>query len=143
MIYERNLKIYFTAVRLNISREKMKNKIQILNYDEDAQEADVLLLDGQFELLCYAHPYTPDDSKALNKSLSAFMTENIMRALENEYRIEKLQSGYYSYHLQGKIIDLQRRLVMVGSIVIELDNVIPKDIREGEFIEFTVMRIDL
>ena len=117
--------------------------IKILNYDEEAREADVLVTDGRFELLCYAHPFTPDDSAKHNRPLSAFIKENVMRALESEYIVEKTKHGYYSYRLQGKISDLQRRLVMVGNIVIELENVIPKDIREGEFIEFTVMRIDL
>lgn len=39
-------------------------------------------------------------------------------------------------------MDLQRRLISVGNVLIEIENVIPKDINEGEFIEFTVMRMD-
>lgn len=116
---------------------------EILHYDEESREADVFISDGQFELLCYVHPYIPDGFDKLKSPLSAYMTENVMRALENAYKTEKLQSGYYSYRLHGKIIDLQKRLVAVGHIIIELENVIPKDIGEGEFIEFTVMRIHL
>ena len=116
---------------------------EIINYDIEAQEADVLISDGQFEILCYAQPYLPETFKAPDHALSAFMTENVLRVSENEYRIKRLQNGYYSYRLQGKLIDLQKRLVMIGAIVIKIENVIPKDIREGDFIEFTVMRLDL
>lgn len=40
------------------------------------------------------------------------------------------------------MIDMNSRLVSVGNIVIELENVIPKDIVEGDYVVFTVVRID-
>ena len=116
---------------------------ELLNYDEEAHEADIVISDGQFDLLCYAHPFISGEYKELKAPLSAFMSENIMRTSENEYRIERLQDNYYAHRFHGKIIDLQKRLVTIGNIVIKLENTIPKDINEGEFIEFSAMRIDL
>ncbi len=115
---------------------------KILRYDREAKEADILISNGTFELLCYAMPYQTEDFNKSNNLLYAFMTENVMRATENSYKVKKLQNGYYSYHLQGKIIRLQKPLVTIGNILLEIDGVIPQDIKEGEFIEFTVMRID-
>ena len=66
-----------------------------------------------------------------------------MRALQNEYLVEKTGDGFYAYKLIGKLFDLKKRLVSVGEIIISLENNIPKDIDVNEFIEFEVMRIDL
>ena len=53
------------------------------------------------------------------------------------------KDGYYAYKLQGKLVDIKKRLMIIGKIVIELEDNIPKDIKENEFVELNVMRIDL
>ena len=52
------------------------------------------------------------------------------------------KDGYYAYKLQGKLVDIKKRLMIIGKIVIELEDNIPKDIK-NEFVELNVMRIDL
>ena len=112
-------------------------KMYIKSVDFDGeQEADILVSDGKYEILCYALPYSAGD-KEKDFTLSAFMSENVMRALKNEYSAEKTD-GYYGYKLTGRLFDLKNRLVAVGGIVIELENNIPKDIAENEFVEFEV-----
>lgn len=116
-------------------------KMYIKSVDFDGeQEADILVSDGKYEILCYALPYSAGD-KEKDFTLSVFMSENVMRALKNEYSAEKTD-GYYGYKLTGRLFDLKNRLVAVGGIVIELENNIPKDIAENEFVEFEVGRID-
>lgn len=48
---------------------------------------------------------------------------------------------YYSYHLQGEVIEMTPK-IRIGNIIICLDNTLPKDIKEGEYIEFLVERLD-
>ncbi len=104
-------------------------------------EASVVISDGEYEILCYAYPF--ENKKENSFTLSAFMSNNVMRALENNYVIERKDDGYYAYKLQGKLVDIKKRLMVVGKIVIELEDNIPKDIKENEFVELNVMRIDL
>lgn len=111
----------------------------VCDYDEDAQEADILVSDGNFSVLCYAHPFVTGDAKF---ELICFMAEDIMRAPDNTCYVEKSEDGYYAYKMCGRIIDLSKGLVAVGDIVLEIADYIPKDIEEGEYIEFTVVRID-
>lgn len=112
---------------------------QILHFDETAQEAEILVTDGKYAVKCYAYPFSDVDAPF---SLYGFMTENVMRAYDKRYIVEKTDKGYYSYKLQGELVNLEKCIVAIGELFIELEDGIPKDIKEHEFIEFTVMRID-
>lgn len=113
---------------------------KIKDYDIEAKEADIIVSDGKYEILCYAQPFENKTNSSF--ILSAFRDDNIMRGLEEICFVEKIHDGYYDYRLQGKLIDLEKRLVSIGDIVIELGNGIPKDINQNDYIEFTVMRVD-
>ena len=69
------------------------------------------------------------------------MCDGIMRSDDENYLIDK-KIDYYSYHLQGKVLDVDKRIVSVGNIILKLDKPIPKDIKNYEFIEFDVLRLD-
>ena len=75
------------------------------------------------------------------KEVETFMCDDIMKVDIEEYMIFK-KTDYYSYHLQGKVLDVDKHIVSVGNIIIKLDKPIPKDIRNYEFIEFDVLRLD-
>ncbi len=114
---------------------------EIIEYDEAAQEADILVTDGQHEILCYAHPFINQD---INKfMLEAFMTENVIKVEDKkDVSINKIDKGYYAYKICGRIIDIDKRLVSIGNIVIKIEDIIPKDIINNDFIEFSVLRVD-
>ena len=115
----------------------------IVHIDRDALEADVVVSDGVFDLLCYAQPFEAADAESLELSLTAFLSQNLMRATEQTDCVLKTQDGYYSYRLQGRIVDRQDQLLAVGNLVIEIDGEIPGDIGEGESVAVDVMRVDL
>lgn len=102
-------------------------------------EASIEVTDGKYELICYAYPF---DIKIKTFSLNTFLAKNIMIAREHEFKINKLQD-YYSYKLQGKLLDAERNLFAIGDIIIKLDGYIPKDIINGDYIELECVRIDL
>lgn len=114
---------------------------EIKDYDIDALEADIIVTDGQYEIMCYAQPFGNKEKKSFK--LFAFDCSDVMRAIENKYMINKDVESYYGYSLQGKLFDMEKRLVSIGKIIIELEDIIPKDIKQNEFIEFKVLRIDL
>ena len=111
---------------------------------EDYPEADVLVSDGEFELLCYALFYDNKEGDT-NFTLSPLMGESDIMTCDREYKIQKLDDGYYAYKLQGKLIALEKDngIVQIGSLIIHDVGWIPRDIKVGEFVEFEVMRIDL
>lgn len=111
---------------------------KIINYDDFSGEVDLLISDGTNELLCYSSSFS-DNAKTLK--IRTFLCDNITRIDSVICRCQK-QSGYYSYFLQGEVIDTINKIVSIGDILIELDSDFPKDIINGEYVSFTVMRLD-
>lgn len=112
----------------------------------DGYEAEIIVTDGEHDLLGYYYDTNlpPDQIKAgtLVREVSSFLAGNIFRA-EAPCWIRKGE-GYFSYLLCGKVVKLSRNsIVKVFDFSIELDTQLPGDIREGEFVEFETMRLDV
>lgn len=114
---------------------------QIKSFDKNSNEADIIVSDGMFDLLCYCYPSMPYSKGTVIESITTFLAQNIIRAKQKECLVFKLMD-YYAYHLQGKIIDLEKRIVCVGKLKVIIDGSIPDDIQQGEFVEFDVQRLD-
>lgn len=116
---------------------------EIKNYDVEAQEADIVVSDGKNSILCYAHPFKIKENIIF--SLYAFGAKEIMKVNKNSYLIEKLDESYYAYHFRGKIIDIKNKLtiILINDIQLEMDDYIPNDLTINDFIEFSILRIDL
>ena len=114
---------------------------KIVSYDEVAREADLIISDGKYDLMVYAQPFLTKYKDEKFK-LIAFTADNIMTIDKEEYAIEKTNQGYYSYWFKGKLIDSKRGIVAINNIIIEDVGWIPNDIHDGEFIEFTCLRLD-
>lgn len=112
---------------------------EIIDYDRNTGEADVLITDAQYEILCYAYPF---ENKNKQFTLNTFMAKAVKHIDAREYKVKKSTDGYYSYFIQGEVVDIKSRLVKVGDIFIALEDVIPKDIKTQDFIEFSTLRID-
>ena len=50
---------------------------------------------------------------------------------------------YFSYFLTAQVIESEKKVVRIGNIIINIDSPIPKDIINGEYIDFFVSRLDL
>lgn len=103
-------------------------------------EADVIVSDGEFEILCYCL-YEPEIGSHI-KEITTFFAEDIMRVQCKECVILKSNKSYYSYHLQGEVIDTDVPAVRIGGFKVNLDVSLPKDIIKGEYVEFDVCRLD-
>ena len=114
---------------------------EIKSYYEEGKEADLIISDGAFELMAYAQPFLKRFKDEKFK-LIAFTSENIMTIDKEEYAIEKTNEGYYSYWFKGKLLDAKKGIVAINNIIIEDVGWIPKDIHDGQFIEFTCQRVD-
>ena len=112
--------------------------------DEPYTDAEIIVSDGEFDLLCYAWR-CENNVGDTNFTISAFDSDNIMTSDQREYKIQKIKDGSFAYKLQGKLINIEKDdgTVQIGSIIINNVGWIPRDIKVGEYIEFTVRRLDV
>ena len=113
-------------------------KIEWLDYE--TKEAEVVLTDGKFEFIVFSHPF----EGSIELPLGALYAENIKKATKKECFIQKTNS-YYSYLINGKLINKACGLVKLGEFTIEIDNIdlIPDEVMNGEYISFEVLRLDM
>ena len=114
---------------------------KIYNFDEDSGEADLIVSDGIYDVICFCSLFQYElQVMPKIKEIESFMCDRIMRVNDKNYLIDK--KSYYSYHLQGRVLDIDKCIVSIGNIIVKLDKQMPKDIKNYEFIEFDVVRLD-
>ena len=118
--------------------------IEKINWiSKEAGEAEVLLSDGSFKILCFAHPFQKTELEEVTSPLNTLFAENIVRAGKTEYAIEKNPNEPFSYFLTGELIDRENQIIKIGEFHIELDTALPQGINIGEYISLSCDRIDL
>ena len=115
---------------------------KIMRFDKKSKEAEVIVSDGAYEILCYAFPIDTIRIGMIVGGLSGFSCGNVVRAVRQHCAVSKLPS-YFAYHMTGIVLSKQERIVCVGGLKIRLDESIPNDISDGEYVSFEVQRLDL
>ncbi len=114
----------------------------VLRFDKSGKEAELIVSDGSYEVLCYAYPIVAVKTGMTISGLSGFSCTNVVRAVEQRCAVSKLPP-YFAYNITGKLISKQKGIVQVGSLKISLDAYIPNDLSEGEYVSLDVLRLDL
>jgi len=109
--------------------------------DEDGQSHywDVIVSDGQHELLCMAWDKIGDKKFELN----VFESRNIKKAKKNEYYLKKLRKYGYDYRVVAEIIDVDKNIMKVFGIVFDYGEPFPAESKMGDFYEFVLIRMDI
>ena len=113
----------------------------ILYFRKEDSEAEVSISDGCYTVTCYAYPCHAVQIGQTVSTLYGFGCTDIIRSDEAGYAVKKLPA-YYAYRFVAKVVDNENRIVRIGDLFICLDHWIPKDIMNGEYIDFTVARLD-
>ncbi len=113
----------------------------IKDYDKFSGEADLIVSDGKYEILCYCFPIETCVKDLKVQSLLSLFADNIFKVKSRKYIILKLQE-HFSYHLQGKVCNIKEPKINIGGLELTLDKAFPGDIKLNDFIEFDVSRID-
>ncbi|MDD7886036.1 hypothetical protein [Flavivirga sp. 57AJ16] len=119
-------------------------KIKKINWiSESAKEAEVLLTDGTFDILCYSQPFEYDIENHDFETIYLFSVSNIL-IIDNERKslVKKLNNSY-DYEFSGEVIERNNNRIRVGEFVLELDFPLPKDIKEGEYVSLYCERVDI
>ncbi|WP_342472628.1 hypothetical protein MHH70_04080 [Metasolibacillus sp. FSL H7-0170] len=119
-------------------------KIKKINWiSQEALEAEVIVTDGEFEIMCFAQPLNYLEESELIEPIYCLNVSNLVRAEKAEYSIEKLDDPF-AYRVIGKLIDKNYEKVKLGELLLELENnLLPGDINEGDFISFCCQRLDI
>ena len=119
-------------------------KVAHINWiSKDALEAEVVISDGQFQLLCFAQPFSGAINDIIESFPMAFDVIDIIKIDHDEFLINKLD-GTFDQQISGKLIDKNAGLVKIGDIIVCIDSKqIPGDIVENDFIAFVCSRFDI
>lgn len=114
---------------------------EIINLSVEDEEAEVYVSDGEYLIKCYMYPARKVTLNQKVNYICGYMCEDIKRSYEMKYSIRKT-SGHYAYSIIARVMDKKKRTVCVGDLFIELDEAVPEDIMEEEYISFNVTRLD-
>lgn len=110
---------------------------------QEALEAEVVVSDGEFEVTCFAQPLIYQVGCELKEPILCYNATNVLKLDKEVFAIDKL-GEYFAYSLSGKLVDKKLETVMVGKLLLELDNnILPGDINEGDFLSFSCQRLDI
>ena len=106
--------------------------------DKDNGEADIYLTDGIYNVVCFSSSFYGDEEQEFKGQIYSYEAENLYKKCE----IRKKDDGIY--HLEGKMVDRENKIVRIGEFVISLSNSqIDKDILLNDYIEFEISRLDI
>ena len=117
-------------------------KYSIVCYDEEANEADILISLPSGEFICYSHSCEFDLWKnSQHLEFGVFLAENIMISFDKKCSFQKIDKGYFSYKVTGVV--KSKYSVVVDGCAFDLDSPVPGDVKCGDYVEFECCRIDL
>lgn len=114
---------------------------KILQISKDDNEADIIVSDGVFDILCYVNPLVAIATNSRIISIYGFMCTDVYRTDKQVDSVEKLPE-YYAYRIIGKIFSKAEHIIQIGEIMIHIDSEIPNDMEDGEYVSVKVLRFD-
>lgn len=109
---------------------------------KDALEARLNLYDGLFNIFAFAQPFKGKEGELSYQSMVVLNPIEIKKIEKQSYSFSN-QNDFWSYQIEGRLINKAKGIVKVGNFELELDvNTIPNDISEDEFLTFYCERLD-
>ena len=112
---------------------------EILNVDISAHEADIIISDGQYDILCITFDYLHDDIKGIE--LSVLDYDEVYVTSEKGFRIDNFGRSKYDYHIKCRIIDIEKGIVELYGLKIVLGRYFPGDLKNGDWITVKCYRM--
>ncbi|ECQ6352839.1 TPA: hypothetical protein ACSK5I_000155 [Listeria innocua] len=111
--------------------------------DEAAKEADVVLTDGEYNVVCFSHPCELALNGLYNELIYCFDPFDIFKLNQKEFSMEVPNDNPDLYILKGELIDATDSIIQIGEFKIDIsEGDIAQDIHKGDFVELKVHRID-
>lgn len=114
----------------------------IVDFCVDDHEAEVYVSDGVLSIKCYAYPINNVYIGEKVSAVFAYGCRDIKKHDELAFQIEKLPQ-YYACSIIAQVCSQQNSMVRIGELKMQLDLAIPSDINNGDFISFSVVRLNV
>lgn len=105
-----------------MSKEVIVREVEYLS--KDAEEALVYLTDGVYECAAFCQPCDKVAGDLIKQLLVAFGTQGVEIANSDVLAIKRIGSTF-GYEVCAEVIDVDLRILKVGSILLELDVSLP------------------
>ncbi len=112
----------------------------VLEYNAESDEAVLQICEGEITLTAFSCPFV-DVPMGKSIMLHTLFAKNIYRTAIRRAP-EKEDDHYFGHHIVAEVTSQKEGIVKLGSIYIQLDCPIPGDIQNGEYVEFSVDRLD-
>ena len=113
----------------------------VKHWSNQDKEADILVTDGEYQLLCYAQPFSWKECQTEVAALYAFGCGNIVKSENCAVNIAK-QTDFYAYELSAEVVSKAEGTVKLGQLILHLDAALPGDVQNGDYVTFRLQRID-
>lgn len=114
---------------------------RIFNIDNDAHEADIIVSDGNLDILCYAFDF--QNANIDRFELSPMDYNEVYISYEKGYKIKKFDQSKYNYFIQCRIIDIKNGIVELYGTNISLGRYLPGDLKNGDWITVKCYRLGI
>ncbi len=111
--------------------------------DRSIREAVVLVSDGRYSVVCFSHPCNYSVGEHVSDPLYCMSVQDVELAGQDVYEATH-DAWEFPHRVCGKLCDSTQGIVCVGELRLQIDaGMIPGDIKNGQFIQFSTTRIDL
>lgn len=115
---------------------------EVIWISKDSSEAEVLVTDGRYELVCFAHPFNGKPGDVVEQDIIALDCNEVERVMATEGHARRTDD-YFAHDLTLKVDDARRGKLSLGNIKISARNCLPNDIVDGEYVNLICSRLDL
>lgn len=109
---------------------------------KNAMEAEVILNDGVFDIICFSQPFSFKEGDTIKSYIYTYNTQKIYFSNLNEEYVKK-NGSLFEYELCGVIKDKLSNIIKIGNFLIELDIPLPNDLYNGDYVIIFCERIDI
>lgn len=110
---------------------------------KDALEAMLTIGDAETQCVAFCHPYHMNVGDMLLEPVLAISIKNVAKmAAGSQPYVLRIDDGFV-HEILAEVASVEKSLVIVGQLTIELDDVLPGDIDLGDMISFSCERLDV
>lgn len=111
--------------------------------DHSIHEAIVLVSDGRYSVVCFSHPCNYSVGERVKDFLYCLDAQDVVLADQEIYMVSH-DTWKFPHKICGRLCDSSCGIICVGELQFQIDaSIIPGDIKNGQFIQFSTARIDL
>ena len=112
---------------------------KIIDVDGEKQSWDVLISDNKNKILCFS---SEEINGSQNIKLVCCFADKIVKSDVKQFLIKKQGISCYEYKITAKLVNKKENKFSVFGFLFELDELLPEDITDGDFIDFVCLRMD-